>query len=387
MLVDELIIPHPAGAVHVRLDERVTVLAGLDAPSRARFADLLVDGLAGVGPATVRGRDALGEPVRIEPGGAPVAAGEDLRRRVVVGPSELGGAPEPPDPALAAERTAAAIAHRQLVRELAAVEAGAAERARLLAEIGEDEPARDGAGTRRPDLDAVAASAPRIDALLLRRQEAGDVLERTTALLRSIEADTTAPPPPSAGDLRGAGGPLANGLLAAVDVVRRVSGTTVEASADQRRAAVDAHLALARARADVERDRDAAEAEVAACDHELAALARAADVPVGVEGPGAALTAALARRRHHEPGPDPADPAVRLLARRRSSLRARMAELPDDADVAATRRRLAAVAERLARLEGSAGPVDVERTRAALLGRVARLRTDGITAVAPLVLD
>jgi hypothetical protein len=396
VLVDELLIPHPDGSVRVRFDERVTVLAGLDAPARARFAHLLVGALAGAGPATVLVRDDLGRPGRIEPGTTtgPLAPGTDavaeIRRRVVVGAVELGAGPEPPDPSLAAERTAAAIAHRQLVRELAAVEAGAAERARLLAEIGEEGRTPSGPGpagpARPPDLDAVAASTARIDALLLRRHDAGDVLEHTAAVLRSIDDDPTHPVSPAAGDLRTGAGLLAHGLLAALDVVRRVSGTTVEASADARRAEVDGALALARARAEVDRARAEAEAEIATCDRELAALARAADVPVGAEGPGAALTAALARRRHRPGNPEETDPAARLLARRRASLRARMAELPDDADVEATRRRLAAVADRLARLQGG-GATDVERTRAALLGRVALLRTDGVTAVAPLVLD
>ncbi len=396
MLVDELLIPHPDGSVRVRLDERVTVLAGLDAPSRARFADLLVTGLAGAGPATVVVRDDLGRAGRIEPGtdAGSVTAGADpvaeVRRLVVAGPAELGVRHELPTPSLAAERTAIAIAHRQLVRELAAVEAGAAERTRLLAEIGDDDrPDRsdiEPLPTRTPDLDAVAASVGRIDELLRRRREAGDVLERTTAVLLAIDDDPTRPPPPSAGDLRSASGPLANGLLAAVDVVRRVSGTTVEAGIDRRRAEVDAHIALGRARADIDQARAAAQAELHECDRELSALARSADVPVGVEGPGAALTAALAGRRHVAPPTDEADPAARLLARRRASLRARMAELPDDAEVAATRRRLAAVADRLARLEGGPG-ADVERTRRALLGRVAQLRPDGVTAIAPLVLD
>lgn len=394
MLVDELLIPHPDGSVRVRFDERVTVLAGLDAPARAHFAHLLVAGLAGTGPATVVVRDDLGRPGRIEPGTGPVTPGTDtlaeLRRRVVVGAAELGAGPEPPDPAHAAERTAAAIAHRQLVRELAAVEAGAAERARLLAEVGEgggDPAGPDPVGAARPpDLDAVAASTARIDALLRRRQEAGDVLERIAAVLRSIDDDPVHPVSPAAGDLHTEPGPLAKGLLAAVDVVRRVSGTTVEASADARRAEIDAAVALARARAAVDRARTDAAAEIEVCDRELVALARSADVPVGPEGPGFALTAALARRRHQAGNPEETDPAARLLARRRAALRARMAELPDDADVEATRRRLAAVAERLARLEGG-GATDVERTRDALLGRAALLRTDGVTAVAPLVLD
>jgi hypothetical protein len=397
VLVDELLIPHPAGPVQVRLDERVTVLAGMDAPSRARFADLLTSALAGAGPATVLVRDDLGRPGRIEPGttagpGPPdPEAVADVRRIVVVGPAELG-VRTVPDPSVAAERTAVAIAHRQVQRELAAVEAGAAERARLLAEIGDeraDPPPAPGAAAPAPDLDAVADSALRIDELLLRRREAGDVLERTSAALQAIEDDPTRPAPPSAGDLRIASGPLANGLLAAVDVVRRVSGTVVDAGPDRRRADVDARIALARARADIDRARSEAQGEIHACDRELAALALAAGVPVGAEGPGAALTAALAGRRHQPAVARAAaddDPAARLLARRRAALRARMAELPDDADVAAARRRMAAVADRLARLDGS-GPPDVERTRAALLGRIALLRPDGVTAIAPLVLD
>jgi hypothetical protein len=377
VLVDELLIPHAAGSVQVRFDERVTVLAGLDAASRARFADLLVTGLAGAGPATVVVRDDTGQRGRIEPGtigGGPDAIAE-VRRLVVVGPAELGFRRQPPDPRLAAERTATAIAHRQLVRELAAVEAGAAERARLVAELAAGELAEDA-----PDLDAVAAAAPRIDALLRRRRDAGDILERTAAVLRSLDDDPTLPPPPAAGDPRVATGPLATGLLAAVDVVRRVGPETdlVEARA--------AHSAVRRAVADITEARDEARAEIDTCDRELAALARAADVPVGPEGPGAALTEALVRRRHVPRRAVDGDAVVSLHARRRAALQARMAELPDDADVTAARRRLDAVADRLDRLDEGRG-ADVERTRDALLGRLARLRPDGATAIAPLVLD
>jgi hypothetical protein len=396
VLVDELLIPHPEGAVQVRFDERVTVLAGLDPRARERFAHLLASGLAGVGPATVLVRDDLGERGRIEPGTTAPDAVDEVRRLCVVGAAELGVRHELPPPVVAAERTAVAIAHRQVVRELAAVEAGAAERSRLLAEIGaQPEPAAtdapEGAGGTRPaatpDLDAVAASAPRIDELLARRRSAGDLLERTTALLRSVADDPTRPSPPAAGDLRIDAGALATQLLAAVDVVRRVSGATADVGTDRRRAETDARLALARARAEIDQARATAEAEIRGCDGELAALARSADVVVGPEGPGAALTAALVQRRHVPGDPMQADDmATRLLARRRASLRARMAELPDDAEVAATRRRLDAVADRLARLDAGPG-ADVERTREALLGRIARLRPDGIAAIAPLVLD
>ncbi|HEX7132946.1 MAG TPA: hypothetical protein VF228_10235 [Iamia sp.] len=396
MLVDELLIPHPTGPVHVPLGERVTVVAGLDGPGRERFAHLLASGLAGVGPASIVVRDDLGQPGRIEPGTTTGSrAGPDpeaeVRRLMVVGPAELGGGDEQPDPALAAERISVAIAHRQLVRELSAVEAGAAERARLLVEIGDEGHDPEGgwaavASLRAPDLDAVAASTARIDELLQRRRDAGKVLERTAAVLRSVEDDPTRPPPPAAGDLRIAGGPLATRLLAAVDVVRRVSGSTPTTSADRRRSETDARIALGRAVAEIEQARADAEAEIEACDRELAALARAADVPVGPLGPGAALLEALACRRSQPDGREETDPVVRLLARRRASLRARIAELPDDADLAATRRQLAAVADRLARLEGGGG-TDVERTREALLGRIALLRPEGVTAIAPLVLD
>ncbi|HMJ77758.1 MAG TPA: hypothetical protein VK507_17385 [Iamia sp.] len=393
MLVDELLIPHPDGSVRVRLDERVTVLAGLDGPSRARFAHLLASGLAGAGPATIVVRDDLGRPGRIEPGttAGPIPPGPDavaeVRRLVVVGPAELGVRHELPTPSLAAERTAAAIAHRQLAQELEAVRAGAAERARLLREIGDEgrDPTDDEVA-RRPDLEAVAASAARIDELLQRRREAGDRLERTAAVLRAVDDDPTRPPPPAAGDPDLTTGPLATGLLAAVDVVRRVSGATPAETADQRRVEHDARLALARAVAEIDRARTEAQAEVDACDHELAALAGAADVPVGPEGPGAALTAALESRRHRVAAAADTDPATRLLARRRAALRARLEGLPDDTDLAAARRRLGAVADHLARLEGGGG-ADVERTRESLLGRVALLRPDGVTSIAPLVLD
>jgi hypothetical protein len=397
VLVEELLIPHPTGPVHVSLGARVTVLTGLDGPGREHLAHLLASGLAGAGPATVVVRDDLGQPGRIEPGTAAGSlaprpdAEAELRRRMVVGPAELGGGEDRPDPALAAERTAVAIAHRQLVRELSAVEAGAAERARLLVEIGDeghDPTGRWGVVSplRAPDLDGVATSATRIDELLQRRRDARKALERTTAVLRSIDEDPTRPPPPAAGDLRIAGGPLATRVLAALDVVRRVSGSIPTASADHRRAETDARIALARARADVEQARADAEADIEACDHELAALARAADVPIGPEGPGAALIEALAHRRYQRRQPLETDPVVRLLARRRASLRARIAELPDDADLAATRRQLDAVADRLARLE-SGGVTDVESLREALLARIALLRPDGVTAIAPLVLD
>jgi len=388
VLVHELLIPHPAGSVQVRFDERVTVLAGLDATARARFAHLLASGLAGVGPATALVRDDQGERGRIVPGTTAPDAVDEVRRLCVVGPAELGVRHELPTPARAAERTAVAIAHRQLVRELAAVEAGAAERSRLLAEVGLDaDDPDDPAPGPAPDLDAVADAAPRIDELLLRRREAGDLLERTGALLLAVEDDPSLPRSPAAGDLRVAPGPLASGLLAAVDVVRRVGGSTGEAGADRRRVEADARLAVERARAEIDQARAAAQAEIHACDRELAALARSAAVPVGVEGPGAALTAALVDRRHRPvAAEDSEDMATRLVARRRASLRARMAELPDGAEVEATRRRLDAVAERLARLDAEPH-VDVQHTRDALLARIARLRPDGVSAIAPLVLD
>ncbi len=439
MLVDALLIPHPAGSVQVRFDERATVLAGLDAPARARLAHLLTSALAGAGPATVLVRDDLGQAGRIGPGdgtGPDADAVARVHRRIVVGPADLGLGADP-DPTEAAARAAVEAAHRQLVDELAVIEAGAARRARHQAELADladptdldaptdsavpaDEDAStdpaepadlaepgdegdgpdeaDGAvGGVAPDGDVLATSAARVDELLLRRREAGDVLEQTAAMLRSVEEDPALPPLPSAGDLRpSTSGPLANGLQAARDVLRRVSGATVAPGADRRRAELDAHIALARARAEIDLTRARAQGDIHACDVELAALARSAGLAVGVEGPGAALGQARAERRHAPAAQRraaPADPAARVLAHqrahqraeRRATLHQQLADLPDDAEVEAARRRLDAVADHL---PGLSGPrADLERVRTALLGRVALLRPDGVAAVAPLVLD
>lgn len=405
VLVDALLIPHPDGPVSLRLHERVTVVTGGDAASRSRLADLLVSGLAGAGPATVLVRDDLGQRGRIAPGTStdhaparPDAVAE-VARLVVVRPADLGLGDVPPDPAVAAERAAATLAQRELVRELATLEAGAAERSRLVAELGGGTGPADRAGdpgaAPMPDLEAVAAAAPRVDALLRRRQAAEDTLDRTAAVLRAVD-DPHLLATPAAGDPRAASGSLATSVLAALDVVRRISGLDVEPGrdADRQRAAADARAALDRARLEVERAQAEARAEVGTCDQELTALARAADVPVGADGPGPALTAALGLRRTLGFGPPPADgdllagddPAARLLARRRATLQARLADLPDDADVSAARRRLDAVADRLARLDDGRG-ADLERARGALMRRVALLRPDGIASVAPLVLD
>ncbi|QYG93964.1 hypothetical protein HC251_17010 [Iamia sp. SCSIO 61187] len=404
VLVDELLIPHPDGPVSLRLDERVTVVTGVDAASRTRLADLLVTGLAGAGPATVLVRDDLGRRGRIEPGttaddapAGPEAVAE-VARLVVVGPADLGLGDGPPDAAVAAERAAATLAHRELERELATLEAGAAERSRLVAELGGGAgpagPAAASGDERTPDLEAVAAAAPRIDELLRRRQAAEDTLDRTAAVLRVVD-DPHLPPTPAAGDPRAAGGPLATSVLAALDVVRRVGGRDPDPGrdADRQRAEADARAALDRARGEVERAQAEARAEVGTCDQELTALARAADVTVGADGPGPALTAALGLRRRRGSGPAPQagealpdDPAARLVARRRATLQARLADLPDDAAVTAARRRLDAVADRLARLDDGGG-ADVDRARAALMRRVAMLRPDGTASVAPLVLD
>lgn len=388
MLVEEIAIPHAAGAITIPFDERVTVFAGLDGPGRARLIDLLVTGLVGEGPATITVRTDEGEQGRIGPGSAledEPEAGAMLRRLVVVDRQHLGLDSTPPDPALAGERTAASIAHRELIREVHALDAGAAERMRLVAELGTapvpPEPPVD-VTEPGPDLDALSRCAPMIDDLLRRRQEADDTLHQTRAALRAGVVDPE-PWRPGDGDPRLAHSGLGTGLLAAVEVLRLVDGIdgVDPGQLDDARAAVD------RARTELEGIASAAEAEVSACDRELSIIAAAADLPVGVTGPGAALTAALAGRQRRWATPEDNDPAARLLARRRSALSARIDELPDPEEVGAARRRLDDVTGHLQKLGGRGSPYDITRVRQTLIGRAAALRPDGVSAIAPLVID
>lgn len=150
MLVDELFIPHRAGTVRVPIHERVTVFAGLGETGRHRMARLFVGALAGAGPAYISMRDSSGDRALISTVGTRHADGRvvegpvptveptagALERRMIVRAADLGLGPGRPDPFTVADRTAATIAHRQLVGELTAVEAGAAERAHLVAELG-----------------------------------------------------------------------------------------------------------------------------------------------------------------------------------------------------------------------------------------------------------
>lgn len=307
-----------------------------------------------------------------------------LRRLVVVDREHLGLDAAPPDPALAGERTAASIAHRELIREVHALDAGAVERSRLVAELGTapapPEPPVD-VTEPGPDLDALARCAPMIDDLLRRRQQADDTLHQTRAALR---AGTLDPEPwrPGDGDPRLAHSGLGTGLLAAVEVLRLFDGIAdVDPSQlDDARSAVD------RARQELEAVAAAAEDELAACDRELSIIAAAADLEVGVTGPGAALTAALARRHRRWATAVDNDPAARLLARRRAALSARIDELPDPDEVTAARRRLDDVTGHLQKL-GRGSSFDITRVRQTLIGRAAALRPDGVSAIAPLVID
>lgn len=430
MRVDELTIPHPDGAVQVRFHERLTVLAGLPPSARARFAGLLVGALTGAGPARAQVHDGLGRVVACgaEDGPAPLDAAR--RDRMVVGARALGLDAATTDPMAQAERTAVAMAHRELVRELAALEAGASERARLEAEAaasggpapaGDPQPSSpvapsatapapgpaassassdtaaprpDGGPSRRPggepdggpDLDAVARAAPTIDELLRRRQVADDVLRHTGAILRTFADGPERPVPPAAGEPPPTGHPLGEGLRAAVDALRRVeAGSTLVATLDRAQAQRDARAAVRRALDELERAQGRARTEVATCDEALAAVAAAAGVAIGAGGPGAALTAAMTARRTRPAAADADDPAARLLARRRAVLRSRIDELPEEDEVVVARRRLAAVTAKLAALD-AAGHPDVAGARAALLGRAAAQRGSG-GSVAPLVLD
>ncbi len=386
MLVEEIAIPHAAGDITIPFHERVTVFAGLDRPGRTRLVDLLVLGLAGEGPATVTVRTDDGETARIGPGSAlddePEAA-TTLRRLVVVGRRDLGLDMPAPEPVLAGERTAASIAHQELIRELHALDAGATERDRLEQELGAAPAAP--APTRHPvaaeastgpDLDAIARCAPMIDDLLRRRQDADDTLHEARATLRAFG---TEPRPPAAGARLVPGG-LGTGLRAAVEALHRAGAGTDPDAVEAARGAV------VRATADLEAIEAAAVEEVTACDRELGIIAAAADVPVGVTGPGAALTAALARRPSRWARTEEEDPAARLLARRRAALAARISELPDKEEVLAARRRLDEVVARLQSLGGPRGH-DITRVRQALIGRAAALRPDGVAPIAPLVVD
>lgn len=392
MLVEEIAIPHQAGPITIRLHERVTVFAGLDVSARARLVDLLVTGLAGEGPASVAVRTDDGRADRIEPGSAPsddATATGTLRRLMVVARKDLGLELPPAEAGLAAERTAASIAHRELTREVHALDAGAAERARLERELGSapsrpgpppGDPGADGPGGDGPTddgLEELARSAPRVDDLLRRRQDADDALHEARSALRAYGDDApllaaVAPAP--------APGVLGTALRAAVEARHRAG------SGDDPAAVEDAEAGVARATADLRAMEQAAVDEIDDCDRQLGEIADAVGVEVGVTGPGASLTAALARRRARWARTEDTDPAARLLARRRAAITARISELPDEQDVLDARRRLDEVVARLQSLGGPRG-YDIAQVRQTLIGRAAALRPEGVVPVAPLVLD
>lgn len=421
MLVDELFIPHRAGTVRVPIHERVTVFAGLGETGRHRMARLFVGALAGAGPAYISMRDSSGDRALISTVGTRHADGRvvegpvptveptagALERRMIVRAADLGLGPGRPDPFTVADRTAATIAHRQLVGELTAVEAGAAERAHLVAELGPPPDLDPGEATGRlgPDVAGrpatLVAAAPTIDRLLRSRQAAEDVLVHTGLALRAASA------PETARELfdRVRGTAAATALLAAVTAGARMearrsepadAGTPADPAtrgeADDVK--VDVRSVRRRARAEGEAVRGAAEEDIVDCDRSLKELAGEAGVAVGAEGPGSALARALrvapcratpddARRR-------PEDAARRIVARRRAMVEARIAELPTDDDVRAARRRLEGAAARLGRLDASdpagAAP-SLGQVRNALLGRAASLRPNGIVGTVPLLLD
>lgn len=384
MVVDELLIPDRAGTIRLSLDARITVFAGVSGPARARLVDLLVGTLAGRGPGCARLRDGLGREVlisalgarladgRLSPGPVPGVAPDEaaLRRMLVVAPRDLGLDPEAPAPLVVAERTALAAAHRQLVDELAAIEAGATEAERLRGELAVLAP-DDG-----PALAVDDDVALELDELLGRRAEAAAALARLDAASRD-EVPAADVRPDDAG----------TGVLAARAVLRRIAAMReallgprddgpLGSALDREEATARAELAEATAHLDVRREEAAL--AVAALDDELADRAGALGLAVDPEGAAVAVARAVGRLA---PDGGSADP----LADHRADLEARIAELPSAEDVRAARRRVQIAARHLARLGGEEPPP--ERVRNVLLGRIAALRPHGTEAVLPLVLD
>lgn len=445
MLVDEIFIPHRSGTIRVPIDQRVTVFAGLDTDARRRMTDLLVGALAGTGPASVRVRDALGRPAVISSSGSRQADGtsidgpvptlaesaEELARCMVVRAADLGLGEERPDPAAVADRMATEIALNELVAELAVATSGAAQRARLVAELEEiaripiavtdrgdapdptepDDPDAVSLPPSRSPVDVAALRrlASEVDRLILRRQAADDLLLHSGTALRAMTAEGSTDHHVSGAT----GDDLGTGLLAAVEASHRAeqrraavaasdpSERDPEVEAEVAAACDEARTVLRQASARLESRRSDARAELDECDDALLAIALEAGVAVGPDGPAEALTAALrggtmdpVRERVGAGRPaSPAEAAARtraLVERRVRLLCDRVAELPTDDDVATARDRVAVAEARLARLDeklGVAAPDVLAQVRNTLLARATALRPDGLDCAVPLVLD
>jgi hypothetical protein len=444
VLVDEIFIPHRSGTIRVPIDQRVTVFSGLDADARRRMTDLLVGALAGAGPASVRVRDALGRPAVISSSGSRQADGtsiegpvptlapsaEELARCMVVRAADLGLGDERPDPAAVADRLATESALNELVSELAVATSGAAQRARLVAELEEIAriPLVAGAGggpagdtgvesdeVRLPpgrgpvDVAALRRLAAEVDRLILRRQAADDLLLHSATALRAMTAEGSAEHHVSGAS----GDDLGTGLLAAVEASRRAEQRRAalaatdpadrdpELEAEVAAACDEARTVLRQASARLESRRSDARAELDECDDALLAIALEAGVAVGPDGPAEALTNAL-RGGTLDPvrekvgasrASSPAEAAARtraLVERRVRLLSERVAELPTDEDVATARHRVGVAEARLAKLDkklGVAPPEVLSRVRNTLLARATALRPDGLDCAVPLVLD
>jgi hypothetical protein len=434
VLVDELFIPHRSGTIRVPIDQRVTVFAGLDTDARRRMSELLVGALAGTGPASVRVRDALGRPAVISSSGSRQADGtaidgpvpalaetvDDLARCMVVRAADVGLGEERPDPAAVADRLATEKALNELVAELAVATSGAAERARLVAELEEmaripvaaidsSADAAPAIPSRGPvDLVALRRQAAEVDRLILRRQAADDLLLHSATALRAMTAEGS-----TEHHVSGASGDdLGTGLLAAVEASRRAEQRRAslaarepedrdpEAEAQAAEACDEARTVLRQASARLESRRSDARAELDACDDALLAIAIEVGVSVGHDGPAEALTAALrggtldpveraAAGRPASPG-EAAARTRALVERRVRLLNERVARLATDEEVAAARERVAVAEARLATLDeklGVAPPDVLARVRNTLLARATALRPDGLDCAVPLVLD